>query len=138
MLTDLSIPGSALRREASCLLPPYVDDPRYPPSSIKYIFLLHNHPFAGEISIVDINFAIAMVNAHELIAEAGNRTVPLSVVAFFSNSKDSQNPTCDGFYQYIPATSELLKWMNTDGEWEKEKIGTVSWTSDNKPTIISE
>jgi hypothetical protein len=138
MLTDVPAPGSALRGEASCLLPPNVDDPRYSPSSIKYIILLHNHPFAGEISPRDINLAVTMANAHELLAEAGNRTVPLSVVAFFSNSKDSQNPTCDGFYQYIPATSELLKWTNTEGEWEKEKIGTVSWTSDKTFEIIRE
>ena len=138
MLTDVAAPGSALQGEASCLLPPNVDDPRYAPSSIKYIFLLHNHPFSSKISRLDINFAIAMANAHTPTVEAGNRTIPLSVVAFFSNSKDNQNPTCDGFYQYTPATRELLKWTNTEGEWKREKIGMVNWISDTDFTITRE
>ncbi|HYO58830.1 hypothetical protein [Archangium sp.] len=138
MLTDVPLPGSALHGAASCLLPPNVDDPRYPPSSIKYIFLLHNHPFAGELSEVDINFTVAMANAHELVVEAGSRTISLSVVAFFSNSKDSQNPTCDGFYQYAPATRELLQWINTKGDWQKNKVGTVHWVSQTRFKIIRE
>jgi hypothetical protein len=138
MLTDVPVPGSALQGAASCLLPPNVADPRYPPSSIKYIILLHNHPFSGEISKPDINFAIAMANAHALFVEVGNRTVPLSVVAFFSNSKDSQSPTCDGFYQYIPATHELKKWSNTRGDWREKRIGTVNWLNDTEFTITRE
>ncbi|WP_395814053.1 hypothetical protein [Archangium minus] len=129
MLTDLSAPGSALRREASCLLPPNVDDPRYPPSSIKYIFLLHNHPFAGEISDKDIHLAATMANAHGLVSQLGNRRVPLSVVAFFTNSKDAHHPTCDGFHQYIPATRELMKWLSTERGWRSERMGTVNWIS---------
>ncbi|PTL84565.1 hypothetical protein [Vitiosangium sp. GDMCC 1.1324] len=70
MLTDVPAPGSALQGEATCLLPPNVDDPRYAPSSIKYIILLHNHPFSSEISKPDVNFAIAMANAHALTADA--------------------------------------------------------------------
>ncbi len=92
MLTDVAAPGSALQGEATCLLPPNVDDPRYAPSSIKYIILLHNHPFSSEISKPDVNFAIAMANAHALTVEAGGRTIPLAVVAFFSNSKEARIP----------------------------------------------
>jgi hypothetical protein len=136
MLTDVPLPGSTLQGAASCLLPPNVDDPRYPPSSIKYIFLLHNHPFAGELSEADINFTVAMANAHELIVEAGNRTIPLSVIAFFSNSKDPQNPACDGIYQYAPATRELLRWDNIEGDWKKNKVGTVHWLSRTRFNII--
>ncbi|MFY0563167.1 hypothetical protein ACN28E_04935 [Archangium lansingense] len=138
MLTDVPAPGSALKGEATCLLPPNIDDPRYAPSSIKYIILLHNHPFASEISKPDVYFAIAMANAHALTVEAGGRTIPLSVVAFFSNSKDSQNSTCDGFYQYIPATSELQKWTNTSGDWKGKRIGMVNWINDTEFTITKE
>ncbi|KFA91822.1 hypothetical protein Q664_19765 [Archangium violaceum Cb vi76] len=138
MLTDVPLPGSALQGAASCLLPPNVDDPRYPPSSIKYIFLLHNHPFAGELSKPDIGFAMAMANAHALIVEVGSRKVPLSVVAFFSSSKDSQRPTCDGFYQYIPATNELRKWVNMGGDWASRKAGTVAWLNATEFTITRE
>ena len=138
MPTDVKDPGSTLQGNASRLLPPNIDDPRYPPSSIKYIFLLHNHPFAGELSQIDIRLAVAMVNAHALLVEAGNRKIPLSVIAFFSNSKDGQNPTCDGFHQYIPATRELLKWTNTSGDWKSKRIGTVNWTSDTEFTIMRE
>jgi hypothetical protein len=138
MLTDVPAPGSALSGEATCLLPPNVDDPRYSPSSIKYIFLIHNHPFSGEISKPDVYFAIAMANAHTLLVEVGDRTIPLSVIAFFSNSKDSQNPTCDGFYQYIPATSELKKWTNVGGRWTDKRIGTVNWINDTEVNITRE
>lgn len=138
MLTDLTAPGSALRREVSCLLPPNIDDPRYSASSIKYIFLLHNHPFSSELSDRDIHLAAAMANSHGLTSRVGDSVVPLSVVAFFSNSKDAKHPTCDGFYQYIPATMELLKWLNTDDHWRKDKVGTVHWTSATKFIITKD
>ncbi|PTL85105.1 hypothetical protein DAT35_05665 [Vitiosangium sp. GDMCC 1.1324] len=138
MLTDQEEPGDALHGTASCLLTPNVDDPRYPPDAIKYIFFLHNHPFASDLSDKDIYTAAAMANAHELVAEAGTKKIPLSAIAFFSNSKDEQHPTCDGFYQYIPATSELLKWLNAEGDWRKEKIGRVNWISATKFIIMKE
>ncbi|KFA91280.1 hypothetical protein [Archangium violaceum] len=138
MLTDQEEPGDALHGAASCLLPPNVDDPRYTPTSIQYIFLLHNHPFAMEPSERDIHLATAMANAHGLVAQAGNRKVPLAVVAFFSSSRDAQHATCDGFYQYIPATSELLKWHNTENTWRKEKLGEVKWISPTRFIIMRE
>jgi hypothetical protein len=135
MLTDLSEPGDDLNGEISCTLPTNVDDPRYPPGTIKYIFCVHNHPLSGEISKKDISFAAAMANAHGLIATAQGRQVPLAVIAFFSNSPDGEKPTCDGFYQYIPATRELLKWSNVSGVWRRDKYGTVLWTSPTDFTI---
>jgi hypothetical protein len=130
MLTDQQEPGSALNGATSCLLPPNVDDSRYPPESIKYIFLLHNHPFAGELSENDIRLAATMANAHELVVKTRDRKVPLAAIAFFSNSKDDRSPTCDGFYQYIPATRELLKWTQRTGRgWKGKQIGTVIWSS---------
>jgi hypothetical protein len=138
MLTDVPVPGSSLKGEVSCLLPTNVDDPRYTPSSIKYIFLLHNHPFASELSDKDIYLAAAMANAHGLVAEAGSRRIPLAAIAFFSNSQDAQHPTCDGFYQYIPATQELMKWLTEEGDWRMEKVGTVRWINATRFIITKE
>ncbi|XXF78147.1 hypothetical protein P2318_34655 [Myxococcaceae bacterium GXIMD 01537] len=138
MLTDSEEPGSTVHGKASCLLPPNVDDPRYPPSSIKYIFIIHNHPFAGELSERDIFLGAAMANAHALVAETRARKVPLAVIAFFSHSRDAQTPSCDGFHQYIPATRELLTWTHKGGIWRGKKTGTVHWTSPTRFTIERE
>jgi hypothetical protein len=138
MLTDQEEPGDVLQGTASCRLPPFVDDPRYPPSRIKYIYLLHNHPFGTEPSDGDIRLTVSMAQAHELVADAGSRKIPFAVIAFFTESKDSHTPTCDGFYQYIPATRELLKWSNEDGDWWKTRIGTVNWHNATDFTITRE
>jgi hypothetical protein len=139
MLTDLAQASSSLNNETTCVLPPNVDDPRYPLGSIKYIFCLHNHPFSGELSENDIFFAAAMANAHALVVTTQGRKIPLAVIAFFSNSRNPDNPTCDGFYQYIPATRELMKWTNNprDG-WDGKKYGTVIWISPSHFTIQRE
>lgn len=138
LLTDLAVPGSSLDGITSCALPKYVDDPRYPPGSIKYIFCLHNHPFAREISEKDIYFAADMANAHELSVKLQDKDVSLAVIAFFSNSRDPQNPTCDGFYQYIPATRELMKWTHSSGDWKGTKYGTVIWSTPSHFSIQRE
>jgi hypothetical protein len=138
MLTDQAGPGDSMNGETRCMLPTHVDDPRYPPSSIQYIFCIHNHPFSGEISRDDIYFAAAMANTHGLVATTQGRQVPLAVIAFISNSPDPSNPTCDGFYQYIPATRELLKWTRPSGAWRRDKYGTVIWTSPTNFTIQRE
>jgi hypothetical protein len=44
----------------------------------------------------------------------------LSIVAFFSRSKDPGAPTCDGFYQYIPATRSMVRWTRMQGKWKQE------------------
>jgi len=138
MLTDTPVPGSSFRGETRCLLPPDVDDARYPPSSIKYIFILHNHPFATGISSGDIRFAAAMTNAHALLADVGNRKIPLSVIAFFANTEREASSRCGGFYQYIPATRELLKWVHAQGDWNGVRLGRVEWTSDTRFDVIEE
>jgi hypothetical protein len=127
LLSDQEEPGDIFQESVSCLIPSSVEDARYPPDSIKHIFILHNHPFAGEISGRDIHLAIAMAQAHGLVTSAGQKNIPLSVIAFFSNSKDERRPTCDGFYQYIPATSELMKWRSLEDGWHMEKAGRVQW-----------
>jgi hypothetical protein len=136
MLTDMADPGAKLAGKASCLLPPNVDDPRYAPSSIKYIFLVHNHSFSGELSDEDIFLAVAMANAHELVTEARATKIPISVVAFYSKSKDAANPSCDGFFQYIPATNEVITWARVNGTWRDFKTGKVVWSNPPHFTIV--
>ena len=127
MLTDLEVPGDHLQGNASCLLPWHVDDPRYSPDNIKYLFYIHSHALAGELSDRDIRLAVEMANVHGWVAETGDGQVPVAVIAFFSNSTDGDNPSCDGAYQYIPATRELLRWNRRAGAWARERVGMVIW-----------
>lgn len=128
MLSDLSAPGSQLQGKSTCYLPPFVDDPRYPPTSIQYIFSLHNHPFAGELSEDDIYLAVEMATTHDWFVKTRDTGVHFSTIAFFSRSMDGDAPSCDGFYQYVPGTDELLLWTHLGGRWARKKIGTVVWT----------
>ncbi|REG34396.1 hypothetical protein ATI61_103290 [Archangium gephyra] len=134
MLTDQSR-SDDLDRKKSCVLPNYVDDPRYPPSSIKYVFALHNHPYAATLSDNDIQDIVAKGRIHGFQFEALNaknkkEQVKLAVIAFFSNSNDLENPTCDGFFQYIPLAGQLRKWTHSRGEWRCQQTGTVQWFND--------
>ncbi|MBN1207763.1 MAG: hypothetical protein JXB05_23060 [Myxococcaceae bacterium] len=82
MLTDQARPNLGDRK--TCNLPPFVDDPRYPPASLKYIFALHNHPFEDRLSDYD-----------------------------------------NGFFEFIPATAEMLKWIRERDDWRMERVGFV-------------
>jgi hypothetical protein len=128
MLSDSSAPGDHLSGRTTCYLPPLVDDPRYAPASIRYIFALHNHPFAGELSEDDIYLAVEMANTHAWFVRTRDTGVHFSTIAFFSRSSDGEKPSCDGFYQYAPGTDELLLWTTASGKWGRKKIGTVVWT----------
>jgi hypothetical protein len=130
MLSDLSAPGAHLNGKNTCYLPPTVDDPRYAPADLMYIFAIHNHPFAGEISEDDVHLAVEMANAHKWFVKTKDTEVHFSVIAFFSKSTDGEKPSCDGFYQYAPATDDLWLWTNADGKWGRRKVGTVVWTGD--------
>ena len=127
MLTDQSAPDDLLTGRRSCILPAFVDDSRYAPSELKYIFALHNHPFGGLPSPSDLRFTDEMAQLHAWAIETKNSKVLLSIIAFFSNSTDPERPTCDGFYQYVPATRDMLKWTHTQGVWEREELGLVTW-----------
>jgi hypothetical protein len=129
MLTDQS-ESDPLNRWKSCKLPPLVHDPRYPPSSLKYIFALHNHPFEDSLSKKDISFIVSMGGLHGFTVEAKNKTVQLAVIAFFSRSDDLGAPTCDGFFEYIPATGEVTKWTPASGKWDWERMGSVEWLNE--------
>ena len=129
MLTNQSDGDEALTRKKTCRLPAFVDDPRFPSWSIKYVFALHNHPFGGPLSLADLKRIIAFANTHEWVVDTKDGKVPLAMVAFFSNT-GSENARCDGFYQYTPETRELVKFTQTQGEWFREDIGRVTWVDE--------
>lgn len=115
-----------------CRLPPDIEDSRYSAEQLGYVFVVHNHPYPDELSKGDLHFIVDQGLKHGFHVEANGRKIPLAIVAFFSNSLDA---TCDGFYQYIPATKEVMKWTSEGkGEWHSEVIGEVEW-NDGEPTI---
>lgn len=130
MLTDQAAPDDLLTGRRSCILPAFVDDSRYASSDLKYIFALHNHPFGGLPSPSDLRFTDEMAQLHAWAIETKNSKVLLSIIAFFSNSTNPERPTCDGFYQYIPATRDMLKWTHTQDVWEREELGIVTWLNE--------
>ncbi|WP_241758833.1 hypothetical protein [Pyxidicoccus parkwayensis] len=62
------------------------------------------------------------------MTKSGN--VRLSIIAFFSRSKDPSAPTCDGFYQYVPSTREMMMWTRTQDQWRRDLHGTVTWVNE--------
>jgi hypothetical protein len=123
MLTDLSSPDDLVTGRKSCLLPTFVSDSRYTSRDLKHIFALHNHPFGSQISLQDAQFIERMANVHEwLIKTKNNDEILLSIIAFFSKSKDPALPTCDGFYQYTPATRSLVMWTQAQGRWKHQAL----------------
>jgi len=126
-LTDQSRVDPA-DRSKTCYLPSIVEDRRYPPDSIKYICALHNHLYDDPLSVNDIRFIVSEVHNHGFESETKDGVSRLSTVAFFSNDRGA--PTCDGFHQYIPATSQILKWTHAQGRWVCEQTGRVVWAED--------
>ncbi|HSP80505.1 MAG TPA: hypothetical protein VLQ93_18375, partial [Myxococcaceae bacterium] len=126
MLTDQSRPDVPNQRK-SCELPSRVDDQRYPPGSLKYIFALHNHPFGSTLSDEDIHYIVEVGRRHGFEVETRAGKVWIAVVAFYSDTNQPGSPTCDGFFQYIPLASQIRKWSNTGHSWSCEQIGTVRW-----------
>jgi hypothetical protein len=131
MLTDLSKPDVSTATRKSCVLPTRVNDPRYGRGELKYIFALHNHPFGSELSSLDLRFIEEKASIHEWEVETKNATIRLSIIAFFSKSRSRESPTCDGFYQYIPATRELLKWAQVKNRWAIIQHGLVTWLDED-------
>ncbi|MGZ3458888.1 MAG: hypothetical protein ACXU86_10350 [Archangium sp.] len=114
-------------RKRTCGLPPVVDDPRYPPTCLEYVFVLHNHPYENILSDFDIRFIVDMAAEHGVTAKTRTGPIPISIVAFYSKSGDRERPTCDGFFQYVPGTGELLRWTRSRGTWSHELTGRVVW-----------
>jgi hypothetical protein len=123
-LTDQSSVDPSFRYK-KCALPTFVDDPRYPPATLKYICAIHNHPYGNRLSDDDIRSIVSQGFIHGFDVETKDGTVLLSIVAFVSN--DVLNPSCDGFYQYVPAVSSLYRWTKVDEGWECRKTGIVQW-----------
>ncbi|RKH41449.1 hypothetical protein [Corallococcus llansteffanensis] len=123
-------------RKRSCALPPVVTDPRHPPESLGYVFILHNHPFENELSDFDIRFAVAMADVHGLTVSTRAGLVPLSIIAFFSRGHDVMQPTCDGFFQYVPSTGQIIRWTAREqGRWQSKQIATLTWLDDTNYRI---
>ncbi|WP_233602390.1 hypothetical protein [Corallococcus sp. CA047B] len=120
----------------TCDLPATVDDPRYSPGSLGYVFVLHNHPYDNVLSDRDIRFIVAMAVEHGVTVKTQAGVIPLSIVAFFSHSGSLENPPCDGFFQYVPATGELLRWLRKDSDWRRQVIGRVEWLDDTRYRIV--
>jgi hypothetical protein len=121
------LPYSENRR--SCFLPQYVDDPRYPVGTIKYISAFHNHPYGNTLSDGDIRTIVAAGFEHGFTAETRDGTLNLAVVAFFS--KSYSRPTCDGFYMYAPAKGRVVKWDNVGGDWHCQQIESITWQDES-------
>lgn len=111
----------------TCGLPPVIDDRRYPPDSLGYVFVLHTHPYENVLSDFDIRFIVDMAAEHGVVVKTRTGAIPISIVAFFSRSSDLENPSCDGFFQYIPGTGELLRWTHSQGAWVHELTGRITW-----------
>lgn len=133
MLTDQAEPNLGDRK--MCFLPPLVDDPRYPPTSLKYIFALHNHPFQDRLSDNDINLIAQMGLLHGFENDTRDGKVRLAIIAFFSSSNDFESPTCDGFFEYVPATTEMVKWVHSQDDWRMEQVGLVKRQANGKYII---
>jgi hypothetical protein len=118
--------------EKGCRAPAFVDDPRYPPRSLKYLYFLHNHPATPtNISEEDIAAVAKIARIHGGFVQTAEGSIPVSIVAFISNSHPPQQLSCDGFYEYSHGSTEVLKWAPDDlGQWQKTKVGTVSWTNE--------
>jgi hypothetical protein len=126
-LTDQTKVDPALR-DKKCFLPSLVEDPHYPQESIKYVFGLHNHLFDDRVSDDDIRFIIGEGGKHAFEIDTKDGKVRLSIVAYFAN--DFENPKCDGFYQYIPATNQIVKWTQVKGMWRCSQTHLVIWSED--------
>jgi len=119
------------RNERGCTLPAFVEDSRYPPHTLKHLFILHNHPSVPtHISGRDIRAVITAAQIHGDFIETKDGRVPISIVAFFSNHYDPAPTTCDGFFEYSRGSTRVMRWTpDAQGGWQREEAGTVTWKS---------
>lgn len=111
-----------------------VSDSRYPSDSLKYVYMIHNHAFDGELSKEDVSAIVALGREHGFEAMAQDEKIRIAVVAFFSNASYDQ-PSCDGFFDYIPVTGMISKWTIRDGGWRMRPYQKVVWTSPSSFTF---
>ena len=105
-----------------------VEDPRYPPDSLVYVYLLHTHAYEEELSDRDISAIIALGREHGFKTTTESGEIRLGIIAFFSNGSYDL-PTCDGFFEYIPYTGNMSKWTVKDGQWTSHPYADVVWVS---------
>jgi hypothetical protein len=115
--------------ERGCRIPAFVEDRRYPRESLKYVYILHNHPAPPfDLSDKDVRGLAQAARLHGRFVETRQGRIPISIVAFFSNSYE---PSCDGFIEYNQGNFAVVKWTpDPRGKWRREKMGTITWTSD--------
>jgi hypothetical protein len=116
--------------ERRCEMPAFVDDPRYPQRSLKYVYIVHNHPaYPTELSEIDISALVRAAKIHGGFLETKQGRIPLGIVAFFSSVYEPAAPSCDGFLEYnLERRTEVVKWTRDDqGHWRQGKAGTVTW-----------
>ncbi|WP_157231867.1 hypothetical protein [Hyalangium minutum] len=124
-LTDVT-KSNAFGKKVNCLIPSKVEDRDYPSDSIKYVFLLHSHPYDTPISEDDILFLEREGERHGFDPETQDRKkLRISIVAFFSH--DDGAPACDGFYIYSAQTTRIFKWTRTQGHLACEQTHVVDW-----------
>lgn len=125
MVATNMIQGDSKMR--TCDLPSYVRDLRYSDDSLGYVFVVHNHPVGDALSRRDIRYIFNQGMMHGFSFKAGEREIPIGVIAFFSRGGPG-NPSCDGFFQYTPLTGELLKWtVDAQSGLKREQYGVVKW-----------
>jgi hypothetical protein len=93
-----------------------------------YVYLLHSHSYENELSDKDIRAIVALGREHGFVAKVQDQDVRLGIIAFFSNGS-YDNPSCDGFFEYIPATEKVSRWTVKDGQWKPAPYADVVWTS---------
>jgi hypothetical protein len=117
----------------SCRLPLLVEDNRYPPASLKYVYVLHNHPAPLTVSDRDVRAIVEVANAHGKVVETKEGTIPIAIIAFYSNSYSPDAPSCDGFFEYSLHTNALVRWKPDErGHWSARKAGSVTWFNETK------
>jgi hypothetical protein len=121
--------------DKTCVLPPRVEDQRFPPESIQYVYAIHNHLYDDLVSQQDMTFIVSMGVEHGFEIETKDGKAQLSIVAFFSS--DAAAPRCDGFYQYIPSRSRIFKWTRAGG-WVCEQTHLVDWNADFSKAELTE
>jgi hypothetical protein len=126
--------------ERFCKVPTFVSDKRYPPRSIKYLYILHNHTAVPtSISREDIGAVVKLARIHGGFVETKDGRIPVGVIAYFSNSYEPSPSSCDGFYEYTWESSAILKWTHDEqGQWRQQQTGTVTWHNDTEFSVHPE
>lgn len=122
------------QHERRCRAPAFVDDARYPPRSLRYLYFVHNHPATPtNLSEEDIGAVIKIARLHGPFVDTKEGRIPVGVIAFFANSYRSSAAMCDGFYEYSWGNSWVMRWTRDDeGRWQQEKAGTVTWLNEQE------